>query len=233
MKRVKIVFLRHAKTEMNHKQIIQGWSDSPLTHESLVLINQKTEFLKSYKFHSAYSSDLGRAFTTCTLLLEQLNLNEMKVIKTELFREFNYGYFENKHEKYLVEEVTRWIRKKLNFIDKMKLRFHMDKSFKTKVIMDTISILDKQYNRNSDNPILNYIETYDDVLDRVNRMKTLFKNHPDETILIVSHGHFLNFLLHILFNDQKIVPDRIPNLSGFELDYIIDEEVFINLSYLN
>jgi len=233
MKRVKIIFLRHAKTEMNHKQIIQGWTDSPLTQESLLLINQKAELLKSYKIHSAYSSDLDRAFTTCSLLLKQLNLNDIKVLKNELFREFNYGYFENKHEKYLVEEVTRWIRKNHNLIDKLKLRFLGDKLLKTKVITDTVSILDKQYNSNSENPILNYIETYENVLNRINRMKELFKNHPDQTILVVSHGHFLNFLLHVLFNEQKAVPSRIPNLSGFEVDYLIDEEVFINLSYLN
>lgn len=233
MKRVKIIFLRHAKTEMNQNQIIQGWSDSPITQESLMLIKQKADSLESIKFHSAYSSDLDRAYTTCSLLLEQLNLNEIKVVKSELFREFNYGYFENKHEKYLVEEVTRWIKKNYNLIDKLKLRFLEDKSLKTKVIMDTISKLDNQYNRNSENPILNYIETYDSVLDRVNRMKILFKNHPDETLLIVSHGHFLNFLLHVLFNDQKIVPSRIPNLSGFQIDYLIDEEIFINLSYIN
>lgn len=233
MKRVKIIFLRHAETEMNRKRIIQGWTDSPLTQESMEKLKLKSENFREFKFKSAYSSDLDRANTTCRLLLNHIDLENIEIIKTELFREFNYGYFENKSESYLVDEATRWMRKNLSLIDKFKLKFLRNKYFKTKIITNTVSMLDKHYNKNSINPVLDYIDSHDDVLERIKKMKELLRNHPDETILIVSHGHFLNFLLHVLFHDQDCVPSRIPNLSGFQMDYLIDEEIFINLSYIN
>lgn len=226
---VKIVFLRHGETELNRKQYIQGWTDSDLTKEAVDLSKIKAKSLVGYSFEHGYTSDLNRSYHTCNIIFSELNIPTEKIKQLTLLREFNYGYFELKPEKYLTEEVIRWLKKNMSFLDKLRLKYSKDKNFKSKTIINALASLDHQYFPNNPNPVLNDESHTHYMNNNIEQLKALFNKHPKETILIVSHGHYMSSLLDLIFHKQTTIPSRIANLSGFELEYSIDTQSFSNL----
>lgn len=84
-------FVRHGETIFNKKNLIQGWSDSPLTKNGIGMTKKMSEFLKDYKFKTIYSSDLNRAIDTANIINNKLCL-EVNIEKN--FRELNTGIAE-------------------------------------------------------------------------------------------------------------------------------------------
>lgn len=227
--KVKVIFLRHGETELNRKKYIQGWSDSELTKDAIELTKNKAKSLVEYDIHRGYTSDLKRSYRTCSIIFSELNLPIESISQLTLLREFNYGYFELKPEKYLSEEVIRWIKKNMGFLDKLMLKFSKDKKFKSKTIINALAALDHQYFPNNPNPVMSdKIHTLY-MNENIKQLKSLFDKHPNETILVISHGHYMSSLLDLMFHKQITIPSRIANLSGFEFEYSIDSQSFSNL----
>ncbi len=68
MQKTTIYLVRHGETEWNKKGILQGWLDSPLTEVGIKQAQLLSEKLATLNIGSVYSSDLGRAIHTASIL---------------------------------------------------------------------------------------------------------------------------------------------------------------------
>lgn len=91
---LKLYFLRHGQTELNEKELVQGWNDSELTDLGLFQAKCTGFGLKDIQFHKVYSGDSGRQIATAEAFLSQNINNIPQIIKDSHFREKSYGKFE-------------------------------------------------------------------------------------------------------------------------------------------
>lgn len=88
MKSTSLYIVRHGETEWNSIGKQQGHLDSPLTKRGVQQAAALSEGLVGKGIKHIYSSDLGRAFETATIINKKLNL----IIKTDKrLRERNLG----------------------------------------------------------------------------------------------------------------------------------------------
>jgi probable phosphoglycerate mutase len=71
----KIIALRHGETQWNSIGKQQGHLDSELTDTGLQQAKATAHALKNYKFDFFYSSDLGRAVQTATIISKSIKMN--------------------------------------------------------------------------------------------------------------------------------------------------------------
>lgn len=84
--------VRHGETIFNKKNIVQGWSDSPLTNAGILNTLCLARGLKEHDitFKKVYSSDLTRCIDTSNLLINAID-NRMKLYLDRRLREINTG----------------------------------------------------------------------------------------------------------------------------------------------
>lgn len=97
---MEIYLIRHAETEWNIEERLQGWSDSPLSQRGRRMALEMGKRLEKIDFDMVYSSDLGRARESTQLILGQRDLPR---IYTSDLRELALGPWEGR----LFEEVKR------------------------------------------------------------------------------------------------------------------------------
>ena len=83
--------LRHAETEWNRQNRIQGHSNSPLTSEGKASADQWGSILKTLPINRIISSDLGRVMETALILSRHLKL---PIIEEMRLREQYWGQWE-------------------------------------------------------------------------------------------------------------------------------------------
>lgn len=100
-----LTLVRHGRTYLNQRRLLQGWSDSPLTRDGLEGVRTTARHLAQRPFVAAYSSPSGRAVTTA---VEILRHHEGVRLRTDGdLREYNFGHYERRHESVL-EQVVTW-----------------------------------------------------------------------------------------------------------------------------
>ncbi len=90
---VKIIVVRHAKTNWNVSGRIQGRSDIPLLSESVEDTRERAKNFAGYGFSAVYSSPLKRAYETARLLTEGSGL---EIIKDDRLIERDFGFYDGK-----------------------------------------------------------------------------------------------------------------------------------------
>ena len=88
---MKLYILRHAETEWNREDRIQGQMDSPITPRGQAAIDAMREKLASVPFDRCYTSDLKRARLTAEGLLKS---RAVPIIEVEALRELPLGPWE-------------------------------------------------------------------------------------------------------------------------------------------
>lgn len=102
---VTLTLVRHGRTYLNQRRLLQGWSDSPLTRAGRDGVRTTARYLASRPFVAAYSSPSGRAVATA---VEILRHHDGVLLRTDArLREYNFGDYERKHESVL-DEVIAW-----------------------------------------------------------------------------------------------------------------------------
>ena len=104
-----LYIVRHGETVWNTLDKMQGVKDSPLTDKGKHHAERMGEKLKALDtdFSVLYTSDLGRAFDTATLINSSLNLD----LKTDKrLRERNMGVFEGHSWDYVRENYKEDFR---------------------------------------------------------------------------------------------------------------------------
>lgn len=95
-----IILLRHGETEWNLISRYQGHLDSPLTAKGIDQAKANAKKLEKVigKLDQIkiYSSPLGRAKASCTILCDELNISLEDIIYDDRIKEFSYGIFEGK-----------------------------------------------------------------------------------------------------------------------------------------
>ena len=88
-----LVLARHGQSEWNLKNLFTGWRDPGLTDRGVEEAVKAGRWLKSegYGFDVAFTSALGRAQRTCTLMLEEMGLSGLETIRSQALNERDYG----------------------------------------------------------------------------------------------------------------------------------------------
>ncbi len=83
-----LVLIRHGETEWNQTGRYQGHADSPLTPRGLAQARAVAQVLNDETFDAFYSSDLGRARRTATIIADKLG---RRFLTDSRLREQHYG----------------------------------------------------------------------------------------------------------------------------------------------
>lgn len=83
-----LVLIRHGETEWNQTGRYQGHADSPLTPRGMAQARAVAQALDGQKFDAFYSSDLGRAKRTATIIADKLG---RRFLTDPRLREQHYG----------------------------------------------------------------------------------------------------------------------------------------------
>ena len=96
-----IYIVRHGQTEWNLLGKTQGHGNSDLTQKGIEQAELLADSMTKYPIDYIYSSDLGRAYQTAEIIGNKLNI---EVEKTEALREMNFGTWEGRIIKDIIEE---------------------------------------------------------------------------------------------------------------------------------
>lgn len=88
---VELYFARHGKTMLNTADRMQGWADTPLTHEGTEVASYLGKGLSDQKFISVYTSDSGRTIETAKIVLENSGQTNLRIQKRKQLREVCFG----------------------------------------------------------------------------------------------------------------------------------------------
>ena len=83
-----LVLIRHGETEWNRTGRYQGHADSPLTTRGLAQARAVAQALDGQEFDAFYSSDLGRARRTATIIADKVG---RRFLVDSRLREQHYG----------------------------------------------------------------------------------------------------------------------------------------------
>ena len=96
-----IYIVRHGQTEWNLLGKTQGHGNSDLTPKGIEQAELLADSMTKYPIDYIYSSYLGRAYQTAEIIGNKLNI---EVEKTEALREMNFGTWEGRIIKDIIEE---------------------------------------------------------------------------------------------------------------------------------
>ena len=96
-----IYIVRHGQTEWNLLGKTQGHGNSDLTPKGIEQAELLADSMTKYPIDYIYSSDLGRAYQTAEIIGNKLII---EVEKTEALREMNFGTWEGRIIKDIIEE---------------------------------------------------------------------------------------------------------------------------------
>ncbi|WP_025024660.1 histidine phosphatase family protein [Companilactobacillus nodensis] len=183
---MKVYFVRHGLTMFNMMGKMQGWSDTPLTDEGVSVLEKTGEFLKNTHFDSIYSSDLKRAVDTANIIKNENLVSNTEIHLTKNLREMCFGAFEGDKG----SDVLKYVVNKYGKVTKSKT----DDPF--------TSISAKGFLKKSDPTGM--AENVEDLSVRIEAViqQLLNENKIDSTILVVSHGAFLETLILKYFGEK-------------------------------
>lgn len=113
-KMLKLYIVRHGKTLFNQKNLIQGWSDSPLCDEGINQAKALHYGLDQIPFKACYCSSLGRARQTAQAIIQEY---QVPVYYLDELKEFNYGSLEGDSNEKLVSLYPIMLNQKVEGFD--------------------------------------------------------------------------------------------------------------------
>ena len=117
MKQRNLILVRHGQSEWNEKNLFTGWEDPGLTNKGKLEAENAGNLIKSLgiTFDYLFTSALIRAQLTGSIILSQINQEEIPIFKDKALNERFYGDLQglNKdecREKWGEEQVQIWRR---------------------------------------------------------------------------------------------------------------------------
>jgi len=112
-----LVLVRHGQSEWNLKNLFTGWKDPDLTEKGVEEAKSAGRKLKAegFTFDTAFTSELGRAQRTLSLMLEELGQTGLETTRDIALNERDYGDLsglnkDDAREKWGEEQVHVWRR---------------------------------------------------------------------------------------------------------------------------
>ena len=117
MKKRNLILVRHGQSEWNEKNLFTGWKDPGLTNLGVDEANNAGRLIKETEiiFDEMFTSNLGRAQKTGSIILDVLDQINVAIIKNEALNERNYGSLaglnkDDARKKWGEEQVHIWRR---------------------------------------------------------------------------------------------------------------------------
>ena len=117
MKKRNLILVRHGQSEWNEKNLFTGWKDPGLTDLGVDEANNSGRLIKETEiiFDEMFTSNLGRAQKTGSIILDVLDQINVAIIKNEALNERNYGSLaglnkDDARKKWGEEQVHIWRR---------------------------------------------------------------------------------------------------------------------------
>jgi len=117
MKKRNLILVRHGQSEWNEKNLFTGWKDPGLTDLGVDEANNAGCLIKETEiiFDEMFTSNLGRAQKTGSIILDVLDQINVAIIKNEALNERNYGSLaglnkDDARKKWGEEQVHIWRR---------------------------------------------------------------------------------------------------------------------------
>lgn len=192
--------VRHGKTWFNQLDLVQGFSDSPLTEKGINQAKLVGKNMADIKFVAAYSSSLGRQRDTLKYIIENNSSGVGHIGELDGLKEWNYGGYEGLPGETLWTDVLE--EHGYTFDPTYADYYLMHDEIGDKGISNTIAALDET----------GMAETYDEI---VARAKSTFDTIIEEVtkmgggnVLAVSSGGQIPTILEILvpgeYNREEI-----------------------------
>lgn len=100
-----LTLVRHGRTYLNARRVLQGRCDSPLTRDGRAGVRTTARHLAATPFTAAWSSPSGRAVATAVELLRH---HEGVPLRTDpALREYDFGVYERQPE-HVLDAVVPW-----------------------------------------------------------------------------------------------------------------------------
>ena len=188
---MKIFLIRHAETEFNKQNIVQGYNiDAPLTKEGVAESKKLGEYLKKFTFDQVFTSKLQRTVKTAELSLGTKILKENQI---EFLNERSYGKFEGGTKEKTMEIFTTQSEefKKLTREQQLHYTFHHE------------------------------IESDYALGERTHKFFELISKKDYKQIAVFTHGGVIRNILfyYDLYSTDVLFVGKIPNCSIFPLEF--------------
>lgn len=112
-----LVLARHGQSEWNLKKLFTGWRDPDLTDLGVEEARKAGRWLadQGYRFDVAFTSNLKRAQRTASLILEEMDLDDIEVVRAQALNERDYGDLsglnkDDARDRWGAEQVHEWRR---------------------------------------------------------------------------------------------------------------------------
>ena len=207
MKTLELYLVRHGKTVFNTTGRLQGWSDSPLTHEGCQVAENLGRALAQQRitFDAAFSSTSPRAVDTARLILNHSGQADLPLASLPDLREYCFGGFEGEltpivHEKIIAHrglpDTESWLA--------------AYRHGKHNLIIESVHALDP----------LGLAETEAQFTARLQQgLNELITRAPHNgRVLLVSHGIAITAILKMI-DAQSTLYQSVPNASVSRLHY--------------
>lgn len=114
-----IYLLRHGETIWNRAKRLQGHKDTPLTlqgiNQARALGKALRETIDTSSIHFFYSSPIGRAQQTATIIADEINFNTETIVYTDELKEITFGAWDGLNmQEILSRDKTIWKKRKSN-----------------------------------------------------------------------------------------------------------------------
>ena len=188
---MKIFLIRHAETEFNKQNIVQGYNiDAPLTKDGVAESKKLGEYLKQFTFDQVFTSKLQRTVKTAELSLGTKILKENQI---EFLNERSYGKFEGGTKEKTMEIFTTQSEefKKLTRAQQLHYTFHHE------------------------------IESDYALGERTHKFFELISKKDYKQIAVFTHGGVIRNILfyYDLYSTDVLFVGKIPNCSIFPLEF--------------
>ena len=196
----KLILVRHGQSLWNKERRFTGWADIDLTDQGKLEAKHAGQLIKKLdlKFDIYFTSNLKRAINSLNIILENLNKQNVKIIKTPKLNERHYGALTslNKDEtikKYGNKQVQIWRRS----FDIPPPPINNQHPYKNKI---NTSILSESLKNTFERVIPYYKKEIEPLI------------YLKKNILIVFHGNSCRALLKKILNisNKKIIEFEIP-----------------------
>ena len=225
---MKLVLLRHGESKWNLENKFTGWTDVDLTIKGEGEAKEAGLLLsaENIDINMVFTSVLKRAVNTCRICLNELDLDNLRVMYDWRLNERHYGALQglNKAEtakKYGDDQVLKWRRS-------------FDVAPPIMDINDDQHPLNDPLYKNINPELLPSSESLKDTLYRVKPLldSELFpKVINGENIMVVAHGNSLRAIVKLLKNlsNEEIIKLNIPTGVPYLLE--LDKKLKVHKDY--
>lgn len=190
--KINLYLMRHGETIINRAHRTQGWCDGVLTQKGIEVAVNVGLGLRDIKFDAVYSSDLGRAVKTATIVINENNASgRIELQELEGLREVYFGKYEGELESVMFNDLMSYL--KVKSFKEAEEKYDFQKEY-----CNTCALLDET----------NEAEDYETALKRVmTSISKICRCHSRKegcNVLIVIHGGILRLIIDYLDKNINI-----------------------------